>query len=212
MAAPADEPGLRERKRLATRREIQRAVLTLSAQRGIDKVTVEEISRFAEISPRTFFNYFASKDSALVGDELELACDADVEHFITAGPHRDVLADLATLIGLSLQNTDGDREIHELRRAVMKDNSYLFTMRMATLRDFEAGLQAIVERRFAADDPRLAQDPRALSQRALLFTLVAMAATRHAWRCWAEADDCSSLSAWVAKSFRELYTVTSPTD
>jgi AcrR family transcriptional regulator len=212
MAAPSDEPGLRERKRLATRREIQRAVLTLSAQRGIDKVTVEEISRFAEISPRTFFNYFASKDSALVGDELELACDADIEHFITAGPHSDVLADLATLIGLSLQNTDGDREIHELRRAVMKDNSYLFTMRMATLRDFEAGLQAIVERRFAADDPRLAQDPRALSQRALLFTLVAMAATRHAWRCWAEADDCSSLSAWVAKSFRELYTVTSPTD
>jgi AcrR family transcriptional regulator len=212
MAENSDELGLRERKRLATRREIQRAVLTLCSQRGIDKVTVEEISRFAEISPRTFFNYFASKDSALVGDELELACDSDIERFIAGGPHGDVLADLATLIGLSLQNTDGDREIHELRRAVMKDNSYLFTMRMATLRNFEAGLQSIVERRFAADDPRLAEDPRALAQRALLFTLVAMAATRHAWRCWAEADDRSPLSAWVAKSFRELYSVTSPTD
>lgn len=212
MAANSDEPGLRERKRLATRREIQRAVLTLCSERGIDKVTVEEISRVAEISPRTFFNYFASKDSALVGDELELACDADIERFVAAGPHGDVLADLATLIGQSLQNTDGDREIHELRRAVMKDNSYLFTMRMATLRNFEAGLQAIVERRFAADDPRLAEEPRLLAQRALLFTLVAMAATRHAWRCWAEADDCSPLSAWVAKSFTELYAVTSPTD
>jgi AcrR family transcriptional regulator len=212
MGARTDELGLRERKRLATRREIQRAVLTLCAERGIDKVTVEEISRSADISPRTFFNYFASKDSALVGDELELACEADIERFVQGGPHGDVLEDLATLIGLSLQNTDGDREIHELRRAVMKDNSYLFTMRMATLRDFEAGLQAIVERRFAADDPQLAENPRALSRRALLFTLVAMAATRHAWRCWAEADDCSSLSAWVAKSFRELYTVTSRSD
>ncbi|MGY4859554.1 TetR/AcrR family transcriptional regulator [Cryobacterium sp. AP23] len=212
MAENSDELGLRERKRLATRREIQRAVLTLCSQRGIDKVTVEEISRFAEISPRTFFNYFASKDSALVGDELELACESDIERFVAGGPDGDVLADLATLIGLSLQNTDGDREIHELRRAVMKDNSYLFTMRMATLRNFEAGLQSIVERRFAADDPRLAEDPRALAQRALLFTLVAMAATRHAWRCWAEADDRSPLSAWVAKSFRELYSVTSPTD
>lgn len=212
MAAPSDELGLRARKRLATRREIQRAVLTLCAQRGIDKVTVEEISRFAEISPRTFFNYFASKDSALVGDELELACESDIERFVAGGPGGDVLADLAALIGLSLQNTDGDREIHELRRALMKDNSHLFTMRMATLRDFEAGLQAIVERRFAADDPRLAENPQALSQRALLFTLVAMAATRHAWRCWAEADDCSPLSAWVAKSFQQLYTVTSPTD
>lgn len=210
MGAHPDELGLRERKRLATRRQIQRAVLTLCSQRGIDKVTVEEISRWADISPRTFFNYFGSKDAALVGDELELACDSDIERFVAAGPDGDVLADLATLIGLSLANTDGDREIHELRRAVMKDNSYLFTMRMATLRNFEAGLQHIVERRFAADDPRLAEDPRALAQRALLFTLVAMAATRHAWRCWAEADDCSPLSAWVAKSFRELYTVTAP--
>jgi AcrR family transcriptional regulator len=212
MGARTDGLGLRERKRLATRREIQRAVLLLSAERGIDKVTVEEISRSAAISPRTFFNYFASKDSALVGDELELACESDIERFVQGEPHGDVLEDLATLIGLSLQNTDGDREIHELRRAVMKDNSYLFTMRMATLRDFEAGLQAIVERRLAADDSRLSENPQALSRRALLVTLVAMAATRHAWRCWAEADDCSSLSAWVAKSFRELYTVTSPSD
>ncbi|POH69622.1 TetR family transcriptional regulator [Cryobacterium zongtaii] len=207
----ADEPGLRERKRLATRREIQRAVLTLCAQRSIDKVTVEEISRVAAISPRTFFNYFASKDSALVGDELELACDEDIERFVAGGPS-DVMTDLAGLISRSLQNTDGDREIHELRRAVMKENSYLFTMRMATLRNFEAGLQHIVERRLTADAPHLAEDPRALAQRALLVTLIAMAATRHAWRCWAEADDCTPLSAWVAKSFRELYTVTSPID
>ena len=212
MAAASDELGLRERKRLATRREIQRAVLTLCAQRSIDKVTIDEISRVADISPRTFFNYFASKDSALVGDELELACDADIERFVSGGADADVMIDLAALIGRSLLNTDGDREIHELRRAVMKDNSHLFTMRMAALRNFEAGLQQIVERRLLADDPSVGEDPRALAQRALLLTLIAMAATRHAWRCWAEADDCTPLSAWVAKSFRELYTVTSRTD
>lgn len=211
MAVEPEGVGLRERKRLATRREIQRAVLTLCSARGIDKVTVDEISRCADISPRTFFNYFSSKDSALVGDELQLACASDIETFVSGGKGGDVLTDLATLLAQSLQNTDGDREIHELRRLVMKENSYLFSMRMATLRTFEAGLQEIVERRFAADDPRLAADPQALSQRALLFTLVAMAATRHAWRCWAESNEPSPLSDWVAKSFRELYTVTAPT-
>ena len=211
MAVEPDEVGLRERKRLATRRQIQRAVLTLCSARGIDKVTIDEISRCADISPRTFFNYFPSKDSALVGDELELACESDIERFVAGGADSDVMEDLATLLAQSLQNTDSDREIHELRRLVMKENSYLFTMRMATLRNFEAGLQEIIERRFAADDPRLAADRQALSQRALLFTLVAMAATRHAWRCWAESDESTPLSEWVAKSFRELYTVTSPT-
>ncbi|MDJ0376252.1 TetR/AcrR family transcriptional regulator [Cryobacterium sp. PH31-L1] len=212
MSIDTELPGLRERKRLATRRAIQHAVLTLSRERGIDHVTVEDISRVANVSPRTFFNYFSSKDAALIGDAPGLASADDIEAFIAGGPDSDVLADLAVLLSKSLQRTEADREIHQLRRTVMKENAYLFGMRMATLRDFEDQLQQIIEQRFRADAHAPGHDTAELNQRALLFTLVAVAAIRHAWRCWAEGDGGSPLSERVDASFAEVYRITRRND
>ena len=224
MSIETEQPGLRERKRIATRRAIQHAVLTLSRERGIDHVTVEDISRVANVSPRTFFNYFPSKDAALIGDAPGLASPEDIGLFVAGGPGSDVLADLAVLLSKSLQRTEADREIHQLRRTVMKENTYLFGMRMATLRDFEDQLQQIIERRFRADasaltedtalaaDSALTEDTAELSQRALLFTLVAVAAIRHAWRCWAEGDGATPLSERVNASFAEVYRITRRND
>ncbi|TFC50781.1 TetR family transcriptional regulator [Cryobacterium sp. TMT2-17-1] len=208
MSLHHEEPGLRERKRLATRRAIQRAVLTLSCERGLEKVTVEDISRLADVSPRTFFNYFPSKDAALVGDELDLASEEQIEAFVHGGRDGDILAQLAALLSVSLRNTEGDREIHQLRRQVMKENPYLFGMRMATLRNFEGRLQEIVTRRFVVDHPELGAGSAQLEQRALLFTLVAVAALRHAWRCWADSDAARPLATHVAASFADLYEIT----
>src|SRR6201990_212445 len=67
--APATEApvSLRERKKLATRRLLRRAALDLVSERGLSNVTVEDIAEAAEVSPRTFFNYFSSKEAALFG-------------------------------------------------------------------------------------------------------------------------------------------------
>lgn len=60
------ETGLRERKKAETRAAIGRAILHLSVARGLDAVTADEIAQAANVSVRTFHNYFGSKEDALV--------------------------------------------------------------------------------------------------------------------------------------------------
>ena len=62
-----DDLGLRERKKLATRQAIADAALALADEHGPGAVTVDDIAAAAGVSPRTFFNYFATKEAAILG-------------------------------------------------------------------------------------------------------------------------------------------------
>jgi AcrR family transcriptional regulator len=57
--------GLRERKRLAVRHALGSAALRLAVERGLDNVTIEDITAEADVSRRTFGNYFSSKYEAV---------------------------------------------------------------------------------------------------------------------------------------------------
>src|SRR5918911_5749347 len=58
--------GLRERKKLATRQALHQAAVSIAVERGLERLTVEAIADAADVSRRTFSNYFANKEEALL--------------------------------------------------------------------------------------------------------------------------------------------------
>lgn len=58
--------GLRERKKQATRVALREAALRLALERGPENVRIDDIAEAAGVSPRTYNNYFSSREQAIV--------------------------------------------------------------------------------------------------------------------------------------------------
>ncbi|MEV6429868.1 TetR/AcrR family transcriptional regulator [Nocardia sp. NPDC051463] len=63
--------GLRERKKLDTRKALSDAALELAMERGLGNVTRDDIAARAGVSVRTFNNYFTGKYEALAYRQIE---------------------------------------------------------------------------------------------------------------------------------------------
>lgn len=94
----ADQSGLRERKKAATKAALSAATFRLAiAKEGVENVTADEIAAEAGVSTRTFHNYFASKEAALLYDfnETSKALLADLRERAATQPIWDAIRDAA---------------------------------------------------------------------------------------------------------------------
>ena len=85
---PAAQPGLRERKRLRTRREISDVATRLFVERGFERVTLAEIAEAADVSVKTIFNHFGSKEELFFDrvDEVRARFESTVTDGRRASP------------------------------------------------------------------------------------------------------------------------------
>jgi AcrR family transcriptional regulator len=189
--------GLRERKKARTREALRDAAMELFSRQGFDGTTVEEIADACEVSPRTFFRYFPTKEDVLFGDS-EQRCGALIE--VLAVQPLDVApleAIHAAMRGVA-RNYDGEREALVTRARVLEGSPGLRAYKVEQQRGWEDALVEELGRRSRSAGTFLA--PYDLR----LLTSVSMAAFRAAFDVWLDEADQADLVALLDEGFRHI--------
>lgn len=166
---PVTTPGLRERKKQATREALREAALRLAVERGPDQVRVEDIAEAAGVSPRTYNNYFASREQAIVS-----AVSADRESRIAS-------AVAARPEGVRLADAVADAVVEQCANPGEREALLLITTRTA-LRDAFLDTTAEIEHPLAGVIAERLDDAEAQTARVLAASVAA--AVRIALEGW----------------------------
>ena len=169
-------PGLRERKKEATREGLHEAALRLAAERGPDKVTIDDIADAAGVSRRTFSNYFSGIQEALLYREQErmrLLLD-----LIQARPAREPAWTALTRAAFELSERVGERDPMWLAQArLVRHHPSLAGHQVAAYAALERDLAELVAARQETQDPYA-------QMRARLVAAAYLSALRIALQSW----------------------------
>jgi len=145
------DTGLRERKKSETRRVIASVALELALQHGPDEITVDDIAAMANVSPRTVFNYFGSKDEAILGIDPDKRAEISAQLLARPAAETPLEAIAAVLTELLTSGGDSGQKWRDRSRLVAQ-YPHLLAAQTASQSAMEAELAATVAARTGLPD------------------------------------------------------------
>jgi len=186
-------PGLRERKKARTSQALEEAALELFATKGFDDTTIEEIADAVEVSPRTFFRYFTSKEEVLFAKDA--GKEADLVAFLaTRPPNESTLEKLrAALLGWAADYEQDRPRMLQRAKVVIGTPS----LNAAALAHWQAQEDAVLAALLAAD-------PGADDGETRLVVAVSFAALRVTIKAWLAEGGTGHLPGLAAAALERL--------
>ncbi|WP_193746390.1 TetR family transcriptional regulator [Demequina aestuarii] len=204
-ASVAKPEGLRERKRRETREATRRAAIALGLEHGWDAVTVEMICDAAGISPRTFYNYFPSREAAVLGEGKPMPNESQVAAFVAARGVSDVEA-FAVMMAEVWTAAEPDRELFRQRRTLLDATPELAAANMMRITEARAQYAGIVRQRLDATRPSLGDADAEIE--AAMAVSIAMGALQVMARGWLAGDGEAPLASLIHDYFPRVRRLT----
>ena len=168
------------RKKQRTRALLQSAALRLAVERGADRVTVADIAAAADVSARTYFNYFASREEAFVADDLERG-----RHFVelvSAAPADNAVWPLLRAAALEAFGASTQpREEELLKQQLLRSSPEVLAHVLSTIDPLERQLVHELRRRVGVE-------PRTLPHLLANSVIAAVRAAIETWLAMPDAD------------------------
>ncbi|HEY0186718.1 MAG TPA: TetR/AcrR family transcriptional regulator [Cellulomonas sp.] len=146
-----ETPGLRERKKRARLEALVDATHRLAGRHGLEHVTVEAICAEVGVSVRTFFNYFETKDDAVLGMSQWQLDTAASDLFAEGGPTEDLMADLQVLVASILDHPPLGPERMARAFEIAKRHPELLIRAYVQLQSHHDQVAGLVRRRLGPD-------------------------------------------------------------
>jgi AcrR family transcriptional regulator len=186
------QPGLRERKRQQTRERLTRAALALFLERGFEATTLDDIAAAADISRRSFFHYFASKEDVVFAWQEE-ATAALIAAVATRPANESMLTAAENAIAAMARQLEPGEAIAMAR--LKRENPALQARDQVKYEKLERALAEALGKRAGYETEKL---------QARLVAMITTGAMRIGAEFWAADGGCEKPEALAKQTFAAI--------